>query len=82
MNRSVLEVLETAGCRIRNSEPLVTGEAQRLLCRSIADEVRDARGAVMELMEAASWYAYGGVRPAKEWAEANKRLRAALEAME
>lgn len=46
----VLAVMETAGCRIRNSEPLVVGEAQRKICRSLSDELREARAAVLNLM--------------------------------
>lgn len=43
-----------------------------------AQTVENAKVAAAELIAASSWYAFGGVRPAKEWAEANKRLRNAL----
>lgn len=59
MSADVLSVMETAGARIRNTEPLVANDEQREHCRRIAGEVAEAREAVYELIAAASEFGIG-----------------------
>ncbi len=51
----LLEILETAAARIKNTEPLVSGDVQKAICHKLAQEVTEARTIVADLVNALDW---------------------------